>query len=143
VRTLRVPAKDLLFALDNRVPGTPHYIDTASGEVIPVFGFNRDKLLTEIRSQPGRFFRIAPPSGRQGFLAMEQFIATVKDAAFRTRLEAALKETNVFRAFREALAENEAEDDRWQRFRLDALTESLRGRLRDAGFELVMDSGRS
>jgi uncharacterized NAD(P)/FAD-binding protein YdhS len=142
VRTLRVSAKDLLFALDNRVPGTPHYVDTKTGEIVPVFGFNRDKLLAEMRNQPGRYFRIAPPSGRQGFLAMQEFVATITDPALRARLEAALKEPNIFRVFREALAENEAEGRRWHEFRLNALTESLRRRMREAGFELVADTGR-
>lgn len=143
MRTVKVPARDLLFALDNRVPGTPHYLDSETGEVVPVFGFNRDRILSDIRSQPGRYFRIAPQSGRHGYAAMEEFTKTVSRPELRERLSAALKEQNVFRGFRSVLDEEPAEMERWLQFRTEGMIETLRARLREAGIELELVSDSS
>jgi len=138
VRTVRVSERDLLFALENRVPGTPHYLDAETGEVVPVFSYNRTQMLEQIRTQPGRFFRLAPQSGRQGYAAMESFVKTVSDPVLRERLTAAIKEQNVFREFRAVLDEKPAEMRRWQQFRSESLTHSLRDRLKEAGIELEL-----
>jgi hypothetical protein len=140
VRELTVLAKDLFFALQNRAEGIPHYLDTETGEVVPVFSYNRDRLLAEIRAVPGRYVRIAPLSGRQGYAAMEEFTRTVVSPPLRARLDAALQSENVFRSFRAALADYPEELTRWREFRTDAVTQGLRDRLRELGIELVLAS---
>ena len=106
MRTLKASSRDLLFALENRVPGTTHYLDTETGEVIPVFSYNREKILADVQLHPNRFVRLAPQSGRDGYHVMEEFTRTVSRARkLRARLEAALKDEHVFREFRAAVDE--------------------------------------
>ena len=83
VRVLRVSTRDLLFAMENRVPGTTHYLNTETGEVVPVFGFNRDQILAEIRQFPKRYMRLAPQAGRSGYNAMVEFARTVSRPELR------------------------------------------------------------
>ncbi len=140
VRELKVLRKDLLFALDNRAEGIPHYLDTETGEVVPVFSYNRDRLLGEFRAVPGRYVRVAPLSGRQGYAAMEEFVRTVANLPLQSRLTAALQSENVFRNFRAALADYPEELTRWRHFRTDAVTQGLKDRLKELGIELVLVS---
>jgi hypothetical protein len=136
VRVLKVSSRDLLFALENRVPGTTHYLDTESGEVVPVFSYNRDKILSDIRAAPGRFVRLAPQSGRDGYKAMEDFARTVPAEWLRLKLEAALKGPNVFRQFRDAIKEDGTEWPRWQQFHRDGIIRHLREKLVADGISL-------
>ncbi len=138
VRELRVLRKDLLFALDNRADGIPHYLDTETGEVIPVFSYNRDRLLELMRAAPGRYLRVAPLSGRQGYAVMEDFIRTVANLPLQSRLIAALQGESAFRSFRAALADYPEELTRWRRFRANAVTQGIKDKLKELGIELVL-----
>ncbi|MEO0077987.1 MAG: UPF0158 family protein [candidate division WOR-3 bacterium] len=145
MRELKVLKKDLLFALDNRAEGIPHYLDTETGEVVPVFSYNRDRLLSEFRAVPGRYVRLAPLSGRQGYAVMEEFTRTVANVPLRSRLTAALQSENVFRSFRAALVDYPEELERWRHFRAESVTQGIRDRLKELGIELVLvaDNTRS
>ena len=142
MRKLRVAARDLMFALRNRVPGTSHYLDTETGEVVPVFSFNRDKVLAEVKSEPDRFFRLAPESSRRGWEIMQAYIATVSRDGLRAELEEAVKGEHAFRRFREVLKVYPSEQTRWHRFRTDSTARPVRERLEKWGveLELVYDS---
>jgi hypothetical protein len=139
MRTVKVAARDLLFALENRVPGTTHYLDTETGEVIPAFSYNREKILADVQLHPNRFVRLAPQSGRDGFRVMEEFARTVSRPEIRARLDAALKQEHVFREFRAAVDEDPDERRRWQQFRGEALIQHVRKRLAslDVSLELI------
>lgn len=141
MRTVKVEIRDLLFALENRVPGTTHYLDTETGEVIPAFSYNREKILADVQLHPNRFVRLAPQSGRDGFHVMEEFTRSVSRPEVRARLEAALKGEHVFREFRAAVDEDPDERLRWQQFRSEALIQHLRRRLEalDVSMELARD----
>ena len=64
MRVIRVSTRDLLFAMENRVPGTTHYLNTETGEVVPVFGYNREQILAEIRQFPKRYVRLTLQVGQ-------------------------------------------------------------------------------
>jgi len=140
VRELRVLRKDLLFALDNRADGIPHYLDTETGEVVPVFSYNRDRLLEQMKAVPGRYVRVAPLSGRQGYAAMEEFARTVANLPLQSRLAAALQSESAFRNFRAALADYPEELARWRRFRAEAVTQGIKDKLKELGIGLVLVS---
>lgn len=142
MRPLKASSRDLLFALENRVPGTTHYLDTETGEVIPVFSYNREKILAEVQHHPNRFVRLAPQSGREGYYVMEEFTKTVSRPDLRARLEETLKHEHVFREFRAAVEADDDERRRWQQFRAEALIQHLRKRLEPLGFSLELTSGR-
>lgn|GEM_PF-569742 len=142
VRTLRVSTRDLLFAMENRVPGTTHYLNTESGEVVPAFGFNRDQILAEIRQYPKRYLRLAPQAGRTGYTAMVEFARTVSRSELRAELEATLEGPGVYRRFRAALKAELRESRRWQQFRGEKVAGRLRKRLEAEGIviELIPDN---
>lgn len=140
MRTLVVSERDLFFALTNQLPGTTHYLDLETGEVIPVFGHNREVILERVRHEPNRLLRLAPQSGRRGYETMAEFTHTVSQSGLRTRLEAALAGERPFRRFREILRDLPAEQRRWQQFRALVTTRVLREKLAALGIELEIAS---
>lgn len=142
VRIIRVEARDLLFALENRVPGTNHYLDTKTGEVIPVFSYNQSRILEQVKDDPDRYLRLAPQSGRSGFHTMKSFAATVSRPEFRQRLEQALAGSSTFRSFKAVLRSDPVEQRRWQHFRTEMMVRSLRSKLKEIGVELQLDRSK-
>ena len=124
------------------MPGTTHYLNTETGEVIPVFGFNRDTILAEVRQFPKRYLRLPPLSGRSGYIAMVEFSRTVSRPELRAQLEAALNQPGAYRQFRAALKPEPREFDRWQQFRGEKVAGRLRQRLEADGIaiELIPDN---
>lgn len=137
-RVLKVSRRDLLFALENRSPGTTHYLDTRTGDVIPVFGFNRRQILADVRADPDRYIRLAPQSGAEGYKAMEAFARTVSRAEARARLTAALREQPVFKSFRAVLDTLPGEHDRWLDFRAEYGINIIRDQLSATGVALEL-----
>ena len=142
MRKLKVSTRDLLFAMENRVPGTAHYLNTETGEVIPVFSFNRDQILAEVRQFPKRYLRLPPQSGRSGYDAMVEFSHTVSRPDLRAQLEASLSGPGVYRRFRAAIKAEPREFNRWQQFRGEKVAGHLRKRLEADGIaiELIPDN---
>ncbi|MEO0085393.1 MAG: UPF0158 family protein [candidate division WOR-3 bacterium] len=140
MRTLVVSERDLFFALTNQLPGTTHYLDLETGEVIPVFGHNREIILERVRREPDRLLRLAPQSGRRGYETMTEFTRTISQQALRSRLETALAGERPFRRFREVLRELPVEQRRWQQFRALVTTRVLREKLTALGIELEIAS---
>ncbi len=138
MRKLRVSERDLLFALTNQVQETAHYLDLETGEIIPVFSFNRDEILKLIRQQPGRYLRLAPQSSRERQEMLKGFIRTITRPGLKTQLLSALQEKRVFARFRQVLAQFPKELKRWQSYRMMVLSEPLRRKLRERDVELVL-----
>lgn len=137
-RVLRVSRRDLLFALENRVPGIAHYLDTTTGDVIPVFGFNRQRILADVRAAPRRYIRLAPQSGAEGYSIMESFVRTVSRPEIRARLQAALQTPPVFRSFRQVLETLPGEMERWLNFRAECGIDIIRNQLSATGVALEL-----
>lgn len=138
--------RDLLFALTNQMPKTAHYLDLETGDVIPVFSFNQDEILAQVREQPERFIRLVPQTKSDGLKMMQQFIKTVSRQDLKTKLTEALNEERKFGHFRAVLRAEPEEFKRWQQFRVMVLTEPLKKRLEEREVELVLvadDSARS
>ncbi|UCG42074.1 MAG: hypothetical protein JSU73_09325 [candidate division WOR-3 bacterium] len=138
MRSIKVSARDIVFAMSNRVPDTNHYLDTETGDVLPVFGFNRDAILAMVREQPDRYVRLAPQSGRRGFEVMQQFAATVSRKGFRQKLKQTLEGKHSFRRFREVLHEDPDEYRRWKLFRLENMAQPLREKLKKKDIKLEL-----
>ena len=118
--------------------GTVHYLDVETGDIIPVFTFNRDRVLAEIHSSPDRYVRIAPQSGRRGYEIMQEFIETVDDDDLRDRLRTAISGKNTFSCFRDALADRPKLKKRWSRFNAEAAVQGLRDRLAERSVEITL-----
>jgi len=142
VRAIKVSTKDLVFALSRRAQDVNHYLDAQSGEVIPVFSFNRDSILARVKAEPERYVRLAPLSGGQLFEAMKSFTTTVSRPDLHARLDAALKEGAEAGRFRETLEAFPIEHKRWRQYRIELLVRSLRGKLleRSIQLELIPDA---
>ncbi len=140
MRKLFVLERDLLFALTNQVEETAHYLDLVTGDVMPVFEFNRDEILMLVRDNPERFLRLVPQSHRQGMEMMERFIATVSQEDLRARLRTAISGGRAFRQFREVLRGYPKEWRRWESFRKMVLLAPLQEKLRERKIELVLVS---
>ncbi len=139
--TVRVAARDLEFVLDNRSPGTNHYLDVETGEILPVFSFNQDRIMSQVKTAPGRYVRIGPLSGRQAYLVMREFSALVEDTELRELLEEALNHRHAFRAFRAALRSHVEEYRRWKVYRVEQMASALRERLTGLGLDLELVHG--
>jgi hypothetical protein len=137
MRRLKVNRRDLIFALDNRVRGVANYLDTETGDVIPVFSYNRDQILDAVRETPDRYLRLAPQTGGQAYQAMAGFTATVSRPELRGQLEAALASPARFRLFREVVEANPVESRRWQNYRAEMLIEVVRAKLAARQIELL------
>ncbi len=140
MRKLFVLERDLLFALTNQMQETAHYLDLATGEVMPVFEFNRDEILIMVRDNPERFLRLVPQSSRQGMEMMERFIATVSQEDLRARLSEAISGGRAFSQFRQVLRGYPKELKRWENFRRIVLLTPLKEKLREREIELVLVS---
>lgn len=138
MRQLKVAERDLLFALTNQVQEIAHYLDLETGEVIPVFSFNRAEILARIKECPNRYLRLVPQSARQGREMMLRFIETVSRADLRGRLTRAIAEGRVFGQFRSVLMSFPQELRRWRQFRTMYLTSPLREKLKERGIVLVL-----
>lgn len=125
-----------MFALSNRAPGTAHYLDTTTGEVIPLFVFNREKVLEMVMSEPKRYVRLAPQPGAEGFRVMQEFIKTVSRPALREELTSAISGERAFARFRRAIKAHQTEHRRWLQFQGMMTARVLCERLREHGIEL-------
>jgi hypothetical protein len=137
MRTITVSTRDLLFAIENRAPGVTHYLDKTSGDVMPVFSYNREQILAAIKKEPDRYLRLAPQSGSQGYKAMADFTRTVRNVELRRKLEAALNAKNAFHNFRAVIDTEPTEQTRWLRYRGQQLVEHVRERLRASDIEMT------
>ena len=135
---LPVLARDIVFALQGRAQGTVHYLDTESGEVIPVFSYNRDRILAAIHAAPNRYVRLAPRTMRRDYEVMARFIETVDDDRLRERLRDAVTGDSVFARFRTELADAPAERCRWEKYRAREITANLREKMRASGIEIEL-----
>lgn len=138
MRNIRVLARDLVFALQGRARGTVHYLDLQTGEIMPVFGFNRERVINTVRADPPRYMRIAPRTARHDYEVMARFVETVDDDRLRERLRAAVTGENVFARFRAEIETVPAERTRWERYRAEATTAHLRNKLLETGIEVEL-----
>lgn len=138
MRKLKVLERDLLFALTNQVKETAHFLDLETGDVIPVFSFNRNEIFLRVRECPDRYIRLVPQTASEGRRMMERFIETISRKDLKVRLSRAISEGRVFGKFREVLNNFPEEQRRWKQFRTMYLTEPLREKLKSRNIELVL-----
>ncbi|MFO7675743.1 MAG: UPF0158 family protein [bacterium] len=139
MRKLRVYARDLAFALRGRAPGTVHYLDLETGDVIPVFAFNRERVLATVRAEPGRYLRLAPRAGRHDYAVMSRFVETVDDDALRGRLRSVIDGAGAFARFRAELEPHRNELTRWEHYRAEQAAADLARRLLAQDIELALE----
>src|SRR6266566_8474060 len=127
-RKVRVDPQELRFAMEDASYEHRYFLDTETGDVILASEMFDDEetqqQLTEIdEAEPGRYLQVLRADSREGYDDMQDFISTVSDEHLQELLNVAIQGRGAFRRFRDVLARNPAEQQRWfdfQEARLDA-----------------------
>lgn len=134
----------LLAAVETELPDVEHYVDLRTGEVLTIVGpvwdeeadssaldeIARDnrELARRVREEPECYEAVPSISPEAAFGWMQEFSATVADAALRKELQKALRDCadDCFEAFRHVLFESpEEERERWFAFRNEKIEEFI------------------
>src|SRR5262249_40414797 len=137
-KKLRIDLEELRMARDDHSGQQSWVLDTETGEVIPLAEGGNDLpfSIEEIdQDETGRFLEIEPADSRKDYADMEEFLATVTDAKLRDRLAAAIASKGVFRRFKDAIASDPRERERWFRFQAERANGRIRAWLADNEIE--------
>lgn len=137
---MEVEIDALILALEDHSLGVEWFVDSVSGEVIPV----TDRVVTDdlegqgsVAADPARYLPIAPMPSHEAFQIMEAFVATVASPRVQKRLEDSLRRPHPFRAFKSALLDLPEEREAWFRFHEEQMTVVARRWLAEAGMSGV------
>jgi len=142
--TKRVPVNwdDLEMALTSSHVEWTCYLDLETGEVrmVPMDPLDDDddgisEGEIDARLDAGRLIHVEPLGSEVEYRWMEEYTATVRDAALRGRLEVALAGRGAFRRFKNVLLYFPAERERWFAFRDERLHAAAREWLGELGIE--------
>lgn len=136
MKKLVIDQKDLYFAFENRMPETNHYLNLETGEILPVFSFNRGKILTEMDKNPDKYVKIMPLGSRGGVQIMKDYIETVPKPLIRQELKEALSKKGAFRGFRAVIDKYPTEKEHWVEFKRNATLKQIKDWLAEFGIEL-------
>jgi hypothetical protein len=119
---LEIKRDDFIIALTFRMDSFDgaNYLDTETGDIILVSdGVDEDMIPPDLEDNP-RYLLIEPIESRDGFRIMEDFVATIDDAAVAERLASALQRPKPFRRFKDAVSDDLALRDAWFAFEAEA-----------------------
>jgi hypothetical protein len=125
LRRLPIDLEDVTIAMGVANSGMlHHYVDRETGEVLLI---SEDELEEQaedrarIEAEPGRFIEVPPDDSHEAYRDMEDFAATAADARLQERLWWALNGPRPFRRFKDAVADDPTEEERWFCFRDERL----------------------
>jgi hypothetical protein len=119
-REISVDLAEIAFAIEDSDPDHTWYLDRETGVVHLVAENSSDDDLPVPREDiegDERFVPIESEGTDRAYRDMEEFTATVKDREFRSRLSDSLAGKGAFSRFRQTLAGNRVERERWFAFR--------------------------
>jgi hypothetical protein len=137
-RKVPVNLDELRFAAEDASPEHRYFLDTETGEVIPVSEWFDDagKQLAEIdEAEPGRYLQVPRAGSHEGYADMQDFIDTVSDEHLHELLDVAIQGRGAFRRFKDVLARDPAEQQCWFDFQAARLDARAREWLADEGCE--------
>lgn len=140
MKKLSIDQKDLFFAFENRMPETNHYLNLETSEIIPVFAFNRQKILEEIKKNPDKYAKIKALGTKAGFRIMKDYIETVPKPQIQKELKEAIMKKGAFRSFRAVINRYPDEKQHWTEFRRKAILKLIKGWLLEMDIELELAS---
>ena len=138
-KKLRIDFEELLLAFE----GFPseeieHYLDTETGEIIPLHDDFDDAEELRDRIDAGlgeRYRRIEMMEPHESFRIMEDFAASLPESPLKSRLFEALSRNKPFRRFKDVVHSDLAVRDQWFAFRDDALARYAQDWLESLGIE--------
>ena len=115
-----------------------YFLDTETGEVILVSEYDDDEASSQRleaidEAEPGRYLQVPRAESSDGYEDMQEFIDTVSDKPLQQLLEVAIHGKGAFRRFKDVLARDPAEQQRWFAFRMERLNTRVREWLADEG----------
>ena len=130
LRKLKIDFEELLLALEG-FPSADieNYLDTESGEIIPLHDDFDDAAETRERidaGPPGRFLSIEPLEARESFRIMEDFAASRPESPLRSCLLDTLARNKPFARFKDIVHGELELRAQWFTFRDDALARYAR-----------------
>ena len=137
-RTVRVDFEELRFAFEDASYEHRYFLDTETGEVILVSEYDDDEESTQRleaidEAEPGRYLQVPRAESRDGYEDMQEFIDTVSDKGLQQLLQVAIRGKGAFRRFKDVLARDPAEQQRWFAFQMERLNTRVREWLADEG----------
>jgi Uncharacterised protein family (UPF0158) len=137
-RRVRVDFEELRFAMEDASYEHQYFLDTETGEVILVSEYDDDEESTQRleaidEAEPGRYLQVPRAESSDGYEDMQEFIDTVSDKPLQQLLEVAIHGKGAFRRFKDVLAHDPAEQQRWFAFQMERLNNRVREWLADEG----------
>jgi uncharacterized protein UPF0158 len=136
--TVRVDYEELRFAMEDASYQHQYFLDTETGEVILISEYDDDEESTQRleaieEAEPGRYLQVPRAESSDGYQDMQKFIDTVSDKQLQQLLEVAIHGKGAFRRFKDVLARDPAEQQRWFAFQMERLDTRVREWLADEG----------
>jgi len=136
--TVRVDFEELRFAIDDATYEHQYFLDTETGEVILISEYDDDEESTQRleaidEAEPGRYLQVPRAESSDGYEDMREFIDTVSNKPLQQLLEVAIQGKGAFRRFKDVLARDPAEQQRWFAFQTERLDTRVREWLADEG----------
>ena len=124
----------LYYLEDSSGFASPHYIDLHNGDVVaPEL---EDAIGFEDVEGGNRYFRIEPITSHESYEIMQDFAAAQESDEVRGNLFDALERKKPFRNFKNTLADYPGVQEKFYKYKDARLTEILRIRLEERGYEL-------
>jgi hypothetical protein len=141
-KNLKIDLEELLLALEGFLSEEiEHYLDTETGEVIPLHEDFDDAAEIRERIDLGfgeRYRRIEPLESHESFRIMEDFAASLPASPTKLRLFDALSRSKPFRHFKDVVHSDLALRDQWFAFRDDAYAQYAQEWLEGLGIEATL-----
>ena len=136
--TVRVNFEELRFAMEDASYEHQYFLDTETGEVILVSDYDDEEESTQRleaidEAEPGRYLQVPRAESSDGYEDMQEFIDTVGDKQLQELLEVAIQGKGAFRRFKDVLARDPAEQQRWFAFQMERLNARAREWLAEEG----------
>jgi hypothetical protein len=135
---VRVDFEELRFAMEDASYEHRYFMDTETGEVILVSEYDGDEETSERleaidQAEPGRYLQVPRAESRTAYEDMQDFIDTVSDKHLQELLDVGIQGKGAFRRFKDVLARDPAEQQRWFAFQTERLDTRVREWLADEG----------
>lgn len=139
LKKLTIDFEDLLLALEGFAgENMEHYLDTETGEIIPLHDDFDDAEEIRERIEAGfgeHYLAVETVEAHESFRIMEHFAASLRESQLRTRLLDAMSRNKPFRRFKDIVHSDLALRDQWIAFRDEALAQYARDWLASLGIE--------
>ena len=125
VRKVALAWEALEDAFENNAPDIHSFLHVGTGDVLRlVDGTSEPSVRARVADDP-QYIRVDPVSSREQYRWMERFIPTVADASLREELQRAIDGKGAFRRFKDGLADDTLERERWFQFRSERLKAAI------------------